>query len=49
MHVYTLRVPYPAVTDHEQGTADPQLSTTAQKSSQAVVMSREAVAWALLS
>ena len=49
MHVYTLRVPYPAVTDHEQGTADPQLSTTAQKSSQAVVMSREAVAWALFS
>ena len=49
MHVYTSRVPYPAVTDHEQGTADPKLSTTAQKSSQAVVMSREAVAWALFS
>ena len=46
-HTYTSRVPYPAVTDHKQGTADPQLSTTAQKSSQAVVMLREAVAWAL--
>ena len=44
-HMYTSRVPYPAVTDHKQGTADPQLSTTAQ----AVVMLREAVAWALFS
>ena len=47
MRMYTSREPYPAVT--EQGTADPQLSTTAQKSCQAVVMLREAVAWALFS
>ena len=44
-HMYTSRVPYPAVTDHKQGITDPQLSTTAQT----VVMSREAVAWALFS
>ena len=48
-HMYTSRVPYPTVPDHKPGTADPQLSTTAQKSSQAVVMLREAVAWALFS
>ena len=51
MHIYyASQVPYPAVT--EQGTIiniDPSLSTTARKSSQAVVMLREAVAWALLS
>ena len=49
MHMYTSRVPYPAVT--EQGTivdTDPSLSITARKSSQAVIL-REAEAWALLS
>ena len=51
MHMYTSRIPeYPDVT--EQGTIvdtqNPSLSTTAQKSSQAVTL-REAVAWALLS